>query len=260
MSKTTGIEWTDKTWNPWHGCTKVSPGCAHCYMYRDKGRYGQEPEVVTRSKTTFNDPLKWHEPARVFTCSWSDFFHEAADGWRDEAWNIIRRTPHLTYQILTKRPERIAAHLPADWGEGWPNVWLGVSVENQRWRERMGRLALIPAAVRFVSCEPLLGPVSFKWLLTEPPPIALTTADESHALDFFRETFDWVIVGGESGPDARPMELDWARTIRDECAEAGVAFFLKQLGGYPDARAHDKAVLDGRRHTAMPNNQTTERR
>lgn len=251
MSKTTGIEWTDKTWNPWHGCTKVSPGCAHCYMYREKGRYGQEPEVVTRSKTTFNDPLKWHEPARVFTCSWSDFFHEAADGWRDEAWNIIRRTPHLTYQILTKRPERIAAHLPADWGMGYENVWLGVSVENQRWAERIDALAGVRAWTKFVSAEPLLGPLDLS------APLHADGYGEDAVL---ADVPDWVIVGGESGSDARPMALDWVRKIRDDCAYFDIKFFLKQLGGHPDARAHDKAVLDGRRHTAMPNNQTTERR
>lgn len=229
MSDKTGIEWTDKTWNPWHGCTKVSPGCAHCYMYREKTRYGQDPEAVVRSKTTFNAPLKWHEPARVFTCSWSDFFHEAADAWRAEAWAIIKATPHLTYQILTKRPERIAAHLP---NGGVPtNVWLGVSVENQRWVSRVDALCQIPAAVRFVSAEPLLGPVS---------------------LDGYLDRLHWVIVGGESGADQRPMELNWARTLRDECADWGVRFFLKQLGGHPDPRAHNKAVLDGYRYTEMP--------
>ncbi|MDP1891488.1 MAG: DUF5131 family protein, partial [Gemmatimonadaceae bacterium] len=149
MGKETGIAWTQHTWNPWQGCTKVSPGCAHCYMFRDKKRYGNDPEVVIRSKpATFNKPLSWREPARVFTCSWSDWFHEAADGWRDEAWDIVRRTPHLTYQILTKRPERILAHLPwGAYGDPWPNVWLGVSLENQRWVERADLLATIPAAV-----------------------------------------------------------------------------------------------------------------
>ena len=229
MSDHTGIEWTDKTWNPWHGCTKVSPGCAHCYMYREKRQYGQDPEAVVRSKTKFKDPLRWKEPARVFTCSWSDFFHEAADEWRGEAWDIIRQTPHLTYQILTKRPERIAAHLPVG---GLPlNVWLGVSVENQRWVSRIDYLRDTAAAVRFVSAEPLLGPLS---------------------LDGYLDCLNWVIVGGESGAEARPMDEAWARQLRDECADWGVRFFLKQLGGHPDARAHEKAVLDGQRHTAAP--------
>lgn len=241
MSATTGIEWTEKTWNPWHGCTKVSPGCAHCYMFRDKKRYGQNPEVVTRSKTTFRDPLKWKEPARVFTCSWSDWFHADADAWRDEAWDIIRATPHLTYQILTKRVERVADHLPDDWGEGWPNVWLGVSVENQRHAYRAHALVQIPAAVRFVSAEPLLGPVKFVYGREEDGTYRCTISE-----------IDWVIVGGESGPDARPMSLDWARSLRDDCAAFGTAFFLKQLGGASNPRAHEQAVLDGVRHTAFP--------
>lgn len=233
MRERTGIEWTDKTWNPWHGCTKVSPGCAHCYMYRDKARYGQDPEVVTRSKTTFREPLKWKDPARVFTCSWSDFFHLEADLWRDEAWDIIRETPHLTYQILTKRVERVEDCLPDDWGAGWPNVWLGVSVENQRWITRAGILSNIPARVRFLSCEPLLGPVS------------IDIADLPMLLH-------WVIVGGESGPGARPMHEKWARQLRDECNDYQIAFFLKQLGGPSNPRAHELAVLDGVRHVEFP--------
>ncbi len=248
MSDTTAIAWTDATWNPWYGCTKVSPGCAHCYMFRDQVRYGRDPEIVTRSKTKFNDPLKWKEPRLVFTCSWSDWFHEAADAWRDEAWAIIRKTPHLTYQILTKRPERIAANLPADWGDGYPNVWLGVSVENQRFVERAGVLAKIPTAKRFLSCEPLLGPVSFRWASWHP--LSRERNTEQH--DGLRHYFHWMIVGGESGPDARPMELEWARTLRDQAQASGVAFFLKQLGGNPDARAHEKAVLDGSRHVEIP--------
>lgn len=238
MSETTGIEWTDKTWNPWQGCTQVSPGCAHCYMYREKVRYGQDPETVVRSKPpTFGAPLKWRTPAMVFTCSWSDWFHEAADSWRDEAWDIIRRTPHLTYQILTKRSERIEDHLPRDWGTGWPNVWLGVSIENQRFATRVKHLADVYAAVRFVSAEPLLGPVTFAGQLYE---------------EAFTRYVDWVIVGGESGPGCRPMDLEWARSLRDECAAAGVAFFLKQLGGWPDKRGGAEALLDGMRHTAIP--------
>ena len=241
MGNNTGIEWTDHSWNPWHGCTKVSPGCAHCYMYRDKERYGLDPEKVVRSlPSTFRAPLKWRDPARVFTCSWSDFFHLEADVWRDEAWDIIRETPHLTYQILTKRVERIEDCLPDDWGEGWRNVWLGVSVENQRHVTRIHALYRVPAALRFVSAEPLLGPVD------------LSVPDPSLSYQTPCEAVDWVIVGGESGPDARPMALDWARALRDECTAAGVPFFLKQLGGWPDARAHDKAVLDGARHVECP--------
>src|SRR6266498_5551388 len=123
MGETTGIAWTQRTWNPWHGCHKVSAGCKNCYMFREKRQYGQDPDVVVRSKTTFNAPLKWKDSALVFTCSWSDWFIEEADPWRDEAWDVIRRTPHLTYQILTKRIERASSCLPKDWP--LKNVWLG---------------------------------------------------------------------------------------------------------------------------------------
>ena len=111
MGEQTAIEWATATWNPWQGCTKVSPGCTHCYMYREKGMYGQNPRLVVRSKTVFHAPLRWKEPQpRVFTCSWSDWFHEAADPWRAEAWDIIRRTPRHTYLILTKRTPIITSH------------------------------------------------------------------------------------------------------------------------------------------------------
>ena len=250
MGERTAIGWTDATWNPWYGCTKVSPGCAHCYMFRDQIRYGRDPNVVTRSKTKFAEPLKWTEPRRVFTCSWSDWFHEAADAWRDEAWDIIRRTPHLTYQILTKRPERIAAHLPSDWGDAWANVWLGTSIENQRWAVRAGLLLEVPARMRFLSCEPLLGPLDLSDYL--PSPYGCGGEARNDNCEVCAPRLHWLIVGGESGPDARPMQLDWARSLRDQCAEAGVAFFLKQLGGTPNARAHEQAILDGRTWTEFP--------
>lgn len=208
MARISAIEWTEATWNPWHGCTKVSPGCAHCYMYREKKRYGQEPATVVRSKTTFDAPLKWKEPQLVFTCSWSDFFIEEADPWRHEAWEIIRSTPQHAYQILTKRPQRIATSLP----QGWPfeNVWLGVSVENPHFYGRIEMLRKIPAFVRFLSLEPLLAPM---------PHLPLAG-------------ISWVIVGGESGPGCRPMKPEWVREIRDQCARRGVPFFFKQWGGF----------------------------
>jgi len=229
MADMSGIEWTEATWNPWMGCTKVSPGCDLCYMFREQARYGNDPAVVRRSKTTFSAPLKWKEPRVIFTCSWSDWFHADADAWRPAAWEIIRQTPHHTYQILTKRPGRIARHLPPDWGDGWTNVWLGVSVESQATAFRIRQLAEIPARVRFVSAEPLLS----GW-----------SADLTG--------IHWLIVGGESGPGCRPMDLEWARDLRDDCKDAGVAFFLKQLGGWPDKLGGNSAVLDGRRHTEMP--------
>lgn len=233
MGAISEIEWTEATWNPWHGCAKVSPGCAHCYMYRDKKRYGQDPNVVVRSRSTFNEPRKWAEPRVIFTCSWSDFFIEEADPWREEAWETIRSTPQHTYQILTKRPNRIAGHLPTNWP--FSNVWLGVSVENPRFFWRIDLLRAIPARVRFLSLEPLLAPL---------PSLPL-------------EGISWVIVGGESGPKCRPMEAEWVREIREQCAEAHVAFFFKQWGGpRKDLRGR---VLDGREWNGMPKPSSSDR-
>lgn len=244
MGTTTGIRWTDHTWNPWRGCHKVTPGCDHCYMFRDQTRYGNDPNVVARTApATFNQPpTKWREPAKVFTCSWSDFFIKEADPWRAEAWDIIRRTPHLTYQILTKRVGRVHRCLPPDWGDGYPNVWLGVSIESNRQAFRAAQLRMTPAVVHFVSAEPLLGP------LTE---VGLTD-------------IEWVITGGESGgpPERRlveqvdgrwtpkPEALRWVRGIRDRCADINVAFFHKQWGGpHPDSSGY---LLDGREWSEFP--------
>lgn len=228
MAENTGIQWTDHTWNPWHGCAKLSPGCDHCYMFRDKLRYGQDPEVVQRSKTTFNAPLKFASgPGRVFTCSWSDWFIHDADAWRDDAWHIIKQRPDLNFQILTKRHGRIASHLPPDWGDGWDNVWLGVSVENQEWMRRADVLRKVPAKTRFLSIEPQIGPIDLRGRL---------------------EGIHWVIVGGESGgKEARPFDIAWARDIIAACAEANVACFIKQLGRHPfgfDTPAQSVAIRD----------------
>lgn len=231
MGKISGIEWTEATWNPWHGCNKVSPGCKNCYMYRDKARYGQDPGTVARSKTTFFDPLRWAEPKLVFACSWSDWFIEQADEWRAEAWEVIRGCPHHTFQILTKRPERILENLPTDWDKGWANVWLGVSIESQAYLERMAILSTVPAQIRFVSAEPLLGPIELD-------------------LD---GTIHWVITGGESGPRARKMNPEWAIAIRDQSIRSGVRYFHKQNGG---SRKIDRAWggrdLDGRTWNQIP--------
>lgn len=226
MSEKTIIAWTDRTWNAWRGCRKVSPGCKNCYMFTAQEKYGRDPHEVVRT-TTWGDPLKWQKRAaaegrteRVFTCSWSDWFIEEADAWRPEAWAVVRRCPNLTFQILTKRPERIADHLPPDWGDGYPNVWLGTSVEDQRRADgRIPHLLRAPAAVRFLSVEPLLEPVDLSaWL-------PLWVDGEYGEGD---RGIDWVIVGGESGEGHRPMDYAWARAIRDQCREQGVAFFFKQ--------------------------------
>lgn len=206
MGKNSNIEWCTHTWNPWHGCHKISPGCKFCYMFRDKARYGQDPNVVVRSKTKFNDPLSWpKEPAMCFTCSWSDWLIEEADAWRDEAYDVIRRTPWITYQILTKRIERAQGLVPVP---SLPNVWLGVSIEDRQRKYRIPQLVETPAALRFLSIEPLLEDIG--------------------ELDL--RAIDWVILGGESGPDARPMHVDWARAVRDQCVAAGVPLFFKQWG------------------------------
>jgi len=243
MGTTTGITWTQATWNPWRGCTKVSPGCQKCYMFREQERYGRDPSVVVRAApATFNLPLSktMGNPRLIFTCSWSDFFHEAADEWRPEAWGIIRRTLRHTYQILTKRPDRIAAHLPPDWGNGYPNVWLGVSIEMQLYASRIEELAKVPARIHWVSAEPLLGPLDLTRHLGAGP----------------EGMCDWVVAGGESDfTSPRPCDSDWLRSLRDQCATTRVPFFLKQLGGTRHCVCHGVwgcDLLDGKQHHEFP--------
>jgi protein gp37 len=212
MSVQTQIGWTESTWNPWIGCSKVSAGCRACYMFTFRARVGQDPSVVTRTKpTTFDAPRskKWLAPRRIFTCSWSDFFHEAADAWRADAWEVIRQTPQHVYQILTKRPERLAGHLPwTDLSAQWDHVWLGVSVENQTVTDqRIPLLLRTSAAHRFLSVEPLLGPVDLRPYL---------------------DGLDWVIIGGESGPGFRPMQIARIEQIVADCVAAAVSVFVKQ--------------------------------
>lgn len=212
MADSTIIAWTNKTWNPWRGCAKVSPGCTNCYMFTAQSRYGRDPSVVVRTKT-WRDPVKWQREAselgerwRVFTCSWSDWFHRDADPWRDEAWALVKSCPNLDFQILTKRPERIERSLPLDWGRGYANVWLGVSVESDRFVYRADVLRTIPATIRFISAEPLLGPL---------PSLNL-------------QGIDWLIVGGESGPGYRPMSEEWATDLLTKARANGTAYFFKQ--------------------------------
>jgi protein gp37 len=233
MSDRTTISWTQRTWNPWRGCDKVSPGCAHCYMFTDQRRYGRDPSVVQRcSPATFNRPLSkaWSEPGLVFTCSWSDWFHEDADAWRDEAWEIIRRTPHLTYQILTKRPERIAAHLPTDWGDGYENVWLGVTIENRRFVDRADVLRAVPAAVRFISAEPLLGPLVGTLTGIAYPGREHLWLDDYPGDGLDLDLIDWLIIGGESGPRCRRFDEEWARDLIQHAEPSGTAIHVKQMG------------------------------
>lgn len=232
MGETTGIEWSDATWNPWYGCRKVSPACAHCYAEREMTRYGKNFNTVTRAKdATFYAPLKWKEPRKIFTCSWSDFFIEDADAWRNDAWGVIDETPEHIYQVLSKRPERFVGRMPPvcfRLADEYPNLWLGVSVENAAFIHRITHLQRVDVAVRFLSIEPLLGPM---------PNLPL-------------EGIHWVIVGGESGEDFRPLNLDWVRSIRDQCVEQGVAFFFKQKSAFRP-KSVDR-LLDGREWNELP--------
>jgi protein gp37 len=216
MSDRSAIEWTEATWNPVTGCTKVSPGCAHCYAetFAERFRgvsghpYEQGFDLRTWSER-LELPLRWHRPRRVFVNSMSDLFHdEVPDMFVRQVFAVMERADWHTFQVLTKRSERlreIAPSLP------WPpNVWMGVSIENRRFVHRADHLRQVPAAVRFISAEPLLGPLDGLML----------------------EAIDWLIVGGESGPRARPMHPTWARRLRDQCREASIAFFFKQWGAH----------------------------
>lgn len=240
MSEKTGISWTNHTQNFWKGCEKVSPGCRNCYMFREMDRYGLNPQIITKTKT-WNNPRKWNKeaeaekkPRLVFTCSWSDFFIEKADPWREEAWEIIKTTPWLQWQILTKRIERVNSNLPKDWGEGYPNVWIGTSIENATYNWRADSLRDIPARIRFISAEPLLGSLTVSGKL---PPLTL-------------EGISWLIAGGESGPEHRKMEIDWVRQLRDLCNHYNTAFYYKQENGFFPATSPPS--LDGRTWEEFP--------
>jgi protein gp37 len=220
MAGITSIQWTDSTVNFWMGCKKVSEGCKFCYMYRNQSKNNVDPTAVRRtSYETFYKAHTWTKPRKIFTCSYSDFFIEEADDWRNEAWEVIKNTPQHQWQILTKRIERVKDHLPDDWGpNGYPNVWLGVTVENQKFLSRVEKLKEIPAAVKFISAEPLIGEIKFN----------------DYRPDLIKG-IDWIIVGGESGNEFgeyryRNCELDWIESIINEAKEYDVKVFVKQFG------------------------------
>ncbi len=234
MGERSAIEWTDATWNPVTGCSKVSPGCQHCYAerlahrlkamrvptYRNGFAVTLHPEVLER-------PLGWRRPRRVFVNSMSDLFHEAVpEAFIKDVFAVMAQAKQHVFQILTKRADRLAEIAPR---LSWPaNVWQGVSVESEAYTWRIDRLRQTPAAVRFLSIEPLLGPI-------HDLPLAGVA---------------WVIVGGESGPRHRPADPTWVRMIRDQCLEARVPFFFKQWGGHtPKAEGRQ---LDGRQWDQMP--------
>lgn len=286
MGEKTKIEWCDHTVNFWWGCLKVSPGCEHCYAETFSKRVGRNiwgPAQTTerwRTKRAWADCLKWDAKAqaenirrRVFCQSMADFFedHPQVEPWRKEAFEILESFKGLDVQLLTKRPENVLQMVPVAWRKEWPkHVWIGTSIEDQkRADERIPELLKIPAAIRFLSCEPLLGPVVLppSWDSFEPDNL-----------------IDWVIAGGESGPSARVCHVDWVRSLRDQCRAAGTPFFFKQWGmflhtsqmipgvhwneaeGRPtgdhfvecSSKTAAGRLLDGREWNEMPKNQLLE--
>ncbi len=239
MGDNSAIEWTDATWNPVTGCTKISPGCKHCYAERlavrlhamGNPRYRRGFEV-TLHEDQLDLPLRWKHPRRIFVNSMSDLFHDdVPDAFIVRAFEVMTSAHWHTFQVLTKRAERLAALAPQlSWA---PNIWQGVSVESRRYVGRIDCLRTVPAAVRFLSLEPLLGPLP--------------------GLDL--RAIHWVIVGGESGPGHRVIRPEWVRDIRDQCLQVEVAFFLKQWGGHtPKAGGR---TLDGQVWDAMPRDLAT---
>ncbi len=234
MAQGSTIEWTEATWNPVTGCSKISPGCKHCYSERMAKRLqamGQERYRnafrVTLQEDLVDLPLRWKKPRVIFVNSMSDLFHiDVPDDFIIRCFNTMQQATQHTFQVLTKRPERVvelAGSLP------WPsNVWMGTSIENHEYTWRSQELARVPAAIRFLSVEPLLGPI---------PRLPLNR-------------INWVIVGGESGPGARPMEEDWVLQIRDRCQRYDVPFFFKQWGGVQKKRTGRK--LKEREWNEMP--------
>lgn len=290
MGDNSTIGWTNATWNPISGCSKVSPGCAHCYAETVSHRFGWTTKPWTATNASVNvqwhpdrldRPFRWKRGRLIFVNSMSDLFHEVVpDAWIDAVFAVMAMNAQHTYQILTKRPQRMRNYLRdpqtvlriaevinrmddrraydvfADdlrHGAAWPlrDVWLGVSVEDQRCAdERIPLLLQTPATVRFLSCEPLLGPVDLSAIPLPAPGGDPVLVNALHRSSVLAPRVDWVIAGAESGPGARPMEDDWVRTLRDQCQAAGAAFFFKQ-------RAHNghkeiDPVLDGRQWLEMP--------
>ncbi len=250
MATATSIEWTETTWNPVRGCARISPGCEHCYAERMAHRFsgsGMPYEGLTRTSRrgprwtgrvalvhdAIREPLGWRQPRVVFVNSMSDLFHDdVPEEFIASVFDTMQRASIHTFQVLTKRADRLLALAPS---LPWPsNVWMGVSVESAAYAWRIDRLRATGAATKFLSLEPLLGPL---------PNLDL-------------EGIDWAIVGGESGPGCRPMEQDWVRDIQQQCATSGVAFFFKQWGGVQKKRAG--RLLDGRVYDEMPRREGTK--
>lgn len=290
MGDKTGIEWTDATWNPVTGCTKVSPGCDNCYAEGIAHRFAGTKSYpngfdVTLRPERLDQPLRWRRPRKVFVNSMSDLFHtDVPTEYIAHVFAVMALASQHTFQVLTKRPGRMRSLLNSDdfqlmvdahmhnqgdaETEQWPlpNVWLGTSVENQKWAEvRIPQLLDTPAAVRFLSCEPLLSEVYLANDLLWAPHLcpsgcgcALPTHPDQRDCacdgpccmdpDWDRKPdISWVICGGESGPDARPMNPDWARSLRDQCVSAGLPFHFKQWGEWvTEGQSPEDAVIPGR--------------
>ncbi len=232
MSDHSAIEWTEATWNPTTGCTKVSPGCDRCYAERIALRFPKTfPNgfALTLRPEVLDLPFRWRRRRVIFVNSMSDLFHvDVPDEYIAQVFDVMTRTPGHTYQVLTKRAERLARLAPK---LPWPdNVWMGVSVETPKYYWRVDYLRQTGASVRFISAEPLLAAL---------PNVNLNG-------------IHWLIAGGESQAGARPADASWFEDLRDQCSRAGVAFFLKQLGGHPSKRGGDQAVLNGRRWLELP--------
>ena len=275
MAEHSAISWCDATFTAWIGCKKVSPACDHCYAERWAARFGRIAwgrRPVRTSAANWSEPLGWNAKAlrtgrslRVFCASLGDVLDNAApDAWRADLWSLIEATPALTWMLLTKRIGNAQRMLPPGWLERpRPNVWLGATVVNQEEADRdIPKLIATPAAVRFVSCEPLLGPIDFdhEWFETESFGHADDCNDDLCALNADMHScagqvcpepsIDWVIVGGESGPGARPMHPEWARSIRDQCVDAHVPFHFKQWGEWaPNCLC---CTMDAHRTTKRP--------
>ena len=272
MSADTKIEWTDRTWNPVTGCTKVSPGCDHCYAETIAERFRGGPAFpngfdMQLREHKLSEPLRWRKPSKVFVNSMSDLFHDSVPAdYIIDVFAVMAKAQQHTFQVLTKRHARMRSLLsdsgfaremwdrlgiveyPEVPDEVWPlpNVWLGVSTEDQKWADiRIPALLDTPAAVRFISAEPLIGPIT----------LSADAIGRYYGGDPREDErgLDWVIVGGESGRGARPMHPDWARSLRDQCTSAGVPFLFKQWGGRtPKANGRD---LDGRTWDEYPDSE-----
>jgi protein gp37 len=234
MAQLSSIEWTDATWNPVTGCTKISPGCKHCYAERMAKRLASmgQPRYrngfqLTLQPDVIDQPLSWKKPRLVFVNSMSDLFHDEVPlSYLERVFQVMAEARWHVFQVLTKRSERLAEIANR---LVWPsNVWMGVSVESEDYTYRIDDLSGIPAAVKFLSVEPLLGPIKRLSL----------------------RNIDWVIVGGESGPHARPIDPNWVRSIRNDCVTEGVPFFFKQWGG--TRKSTTGRVLDGRTWDELP--------